>query len=54
MSLKIAARTDLCLSKVAILFLREHSCSKRVTEQLRSLLELMRAVVSAFAKALLN
>ena len=54
MSLKISARTDVCSFKVAILFLHEHSWSKRVREQLRPVLELTRVVQSALARAFLN
>jgi len=50
MSLKIAAKTDVCSFKVAILFSRERSRSKRV----RAVVELTRAVESAPARALLS
>jgi len=44
--IKTAARTDVCSFKVAVLFLWQRSWSKRVTEWLRALLELTRAVES--------
>jgi len=43
-SLRIAARTDICSFKVAVLFLRERSRNKRVRERSRALLKTTRAV----------
>ena len=54
MSLKIAAMTDVCLLKIAILFLRERFWNKRVRELSRLLLDLTRAVESARPRSFLN
>jgi len=54
MSLKIAARTNVCSFKVAILLFYESALGAKGLENDRLFLELTRAVENALARALLN
>ena len=54
MSLKIAARTDICSFKVAILFLTRALSEERAIKRSRTLLEMTRVVESVPAIALFN